>query len=274
MKKKLPLISCICITRNRPGMLSRIIECFEEQTYPNKELLVLYEDTDEMTKSWVSSIRSRPGIRFLEVFGSPKQTLGTLRNYAIEKSAGEYVCQWDDDDWYHFRRLEQQYDHIRVSGKSGVILKRWVIFDGVNCRGYISNSRLWEGSLLYRKGNVLKTGYSDLERGEDAEPIVRLRDMGQLAHIEDHPSLYIYNYHGCNSWNYDNWRTIFDYGLPLSKQDSIMLKYILDGKYTLVNASILLDEMVGYYFDKNRANKRIPFPLRYRGTSPDLYRPL
>ena len=51
----LPLISCICITRNRPGYLSKAIVCFKQQTYPNKELVILYEEDDLLTAAFFAA---------------------------------------------------------------------------------------------------------------------------------------------------------------------------------------------------------------------------
>ena len=42
------------------------------------------------------------------------QTLGELRNASVEAARGDIVCQWDDDDRYHPRRLELQFAAMRV----------------------------------------------------------------------------------------------------------------------------------------------------------------
>ncbi len=41
MKAVQPLISCICVTNKRPEMLTRAIQCFKRQTYPNKAFILL-----------------------------------------------------------------------------------------------------------------------------------------------------------------------------------------------------------------------------------------
>ena len=42
----LPLISCLCPTKNSIKIVEKAIKCFEEQIYPNKELiLVVNEDS-------------------------------------------------------------------------------------------------------------------------------------------------------------------------------------------------------------------------------------
>jgi glycosyltransferase involved in cell wall biosynthesis len=58
-------------------------------------------DTVKLTSS---NFDSR--VKFFVVKREPGRTLGSLRNLDIEMAQGEYVCQWDDDDWYHAGRIE------------------------------------------------------------------------------------------------------------------------------------------------------------------------
>src|SRR5579872_5490009 len=74
MNNNEPLISCLCITRKKPHMLSRAIRCFMEQSYSNKELVIVYESDDMATIELVKdpAIHCNPVIRVLEVNASPK----------------------------------------------------------------------------------------------------------------------------------------------------------------------------------------------------------
>ena len=49
-------ISCLCITQDRVLFLKRSIECFKNQSYKNKELLIFYIKTDKSTKEFSESI--------------------------------------------------------------------------------------------------------------------------------------------------------------------------------------------------------------------------
>ena len=44
MNAEAPLVTCVCLTRNRREFLPRAIECFLAQTYEPRELLVLNDD--------------------------------------------------------------------------------------------------------------------------------------------------------------------------------------------------------------------------------------
>lgn len=130
MTNKCPLISCVCVTHNRPNMLERVIKCFEYQTYNNKQLVIVYEELDKLTKAYIDSHTFSNNIKIIMISLSiPKLTLGELRNISIQKSDGEYICQWDDDDWYSCERLEIQLKYLLKMKKSASILLRWIIYD-------------------------------------------------------------------------------------------------------------------------------------------------
>jgi len=44
-----PVISCICVTRKKPALLERAVRCFLIQSYQQKELVIVYEDDDQVT---------------------------------------------------------------------------------------------------------------------------------------------------------------------------------------------------------------------------------
>ncbi|KAB2835022.1 MAG: hypothetical protein F9K51_00895, partial [Candidatus Dadabacteria bacterium] len=51
-----PLISCLCITRGRTKLLGRAVQSFRDQTYPNKELVLLYESGDAETAEYLKTL--------------------------------------------------------------------------------------------------------------------------------------------------------------------------------------------------------------------------
>ena len=74
MNNQLPLISCICVTREKPSLLKRAIDCFLAQTYPNKELVILYEDDDYATEELVGAgFPDNSSIRLSKVPAYPKK---------------------------------------------------------------------------------------------------------------------------------------------------------------------------------------------------------
>ena len=180
-------------------MLERSVRCFEQQTYPQRELIIVYDTDDTDTAAWVSPMAATRGIRGIQAGIGGTQTLGELRNLSISSARGEFIAQWDDDDWHAPERLERQLagllNHPRACG---CVLTRWLIHDGVTGLTYVSARRPWEGSLVARRATL--PPYPLLSRGEDTQVISAILRSGTLVSI-DHPTLYIYCYHGNNTWD-------------------------------------------------------------------------
>jgi glycosyltransferase involved in cell wall biosynthesis len=64
--------------------------------------------------------RGNASIRLCPVVESEYGSLGALRNYSVEMARGDIVVQWDDDDWYHKRRIEVQFQVICLPVFSGI----------------------------------------------------------------------------------------------------------------------------------------------------------
>ncbi len=225
----LPSISCLCVTRGKPAMLKRVIGCFREQQYSNKQLVVVYETDDRPTEELLrTEIRPDEPIRIVPVSAVPdKKTLGELRNLSIAAADGEYVCQWDDDDWYDPERLAIQVARMRSAGKEACILSRWVVFDATTGAAYLSNRRLWEGSILCRRETMLKNPYPRLPKGEDTTVIRQLYDRNMLEIIDNEPEIYVYTYHGGNTWEQGHFQQIFDRGTRLGADYEVQIRSLL-----------------------------------------------
>jgi len=241
-----PVISCICVTRKKPALLERAVRCFLIQSYQQKELVIVYEDDDQVTIDHIGNMElaARKEVVLVCVRSYPKVSLGELRNTGIKAARGEFICQWDDDDWYHIDRLVDQYNALTSSGRDGSILTQWLVFDSIRNKAYISNKRLWEGSVLCRKSVILSAPYEDKAIGEDTMTIDRLVSMDALHFMDDTPALYIYIYHGRNTWNFEHWNEIFECSMELSPKDSMDVADVLYGKYSLYKGTRLLDMVI------------------------------
>ena len=90
---EIPKITAVCPTYKRPVQLANIVQCFLDQDYKNKELVIL-DDAQQYPDGlagdgWrVHSMKER------------YPTLGDKRNASVELAQGEYIAVWDDDDAY------------------------------------------------------------------------------------------------------------------------------------------------------------------------------
>lgn len=260
MADQLPLISCLCVTRGKPAMLRRAIDCFVAQRYPRKELVLVYESDDDATHTLVQGLEAGPedGVVRVCVDVNPKRTLGELRNLAVHTARGEYFCQWDDDDWYHVERLRVQYDALVSSHRQACMLTNWIIYDERESQAYFSHFRLWEGSVLCRK-HVFGGGlqYPVESRSEDTHFTNNLVSRGYVYPLVS-AGLYIYTVHGANTWNRGHFESLFEIAQKLCPETSRLVGAILAGSYSTEDASALLrsERVLGEisYFSQNLAS--------------------
>lgn len=226
MTQSYPLISCICATNNRPEQLKTAISCFATQNYPNKELVISFPKNDLSTKAVIDSIRQDESLKIMLIERPVDESLGNARNNMIAKCLGDYVCIWDDDDWYHPSRLTYQFNSMQIVGQryQASVLSRILLYDATTKKAYQSFSYTWDGTILCRKEILLQNQYANANLGEDTHVITFLSGRKLLYRIEDAPFLYVYIYHGTNSWNYKHFKYFIDNSLLLDEEltDSII----------------------------------------------------
>jgi glycosyltransferase involved in cell wall biosynthesis len=213
------MISCLCVTRgDRPGLLSEAVSDFVRQTFPDRELVILH-DGDEAADARVAAIvAAHAGASIRVERAPPEQRLGGLRNIAIARARGEWICQWDDDDRYHPDRLRLQWEQARSEQADVNYLVdqlHWfradnsLFWDDWGDEPYPMN--VIQGTILARRD--VMPPYPDIGRGEDtlqthallreeasrAFRVSRLRGMGWC---------YIYRFHGGNAWDAVHHRAI------------------------------------------------------------------
>lgn len=100
----LPRVSCVMITANRKRFIRRSVDCFINQRYPNREL-VIFDSGGSPIKEELPAELTGPGrmIRYYHnYFGVGRErTVGQLRNAVNDVSNGDLIKHWDDDDWYN-----------------------------------------------------------------------------------------------------------------------------------------------------------------------------
>lgn len=225
MTPNYPLISCICVTNNRPELLQKAINCFESQIYPNKELVISYPKMDTSTRNVIKNHQDSD-LRILTIEREDEESLGNARNQAIIKCRGEYVCIWDDDDWYHSSRLSFQFNSMqeRGQGYQASILTRILLYDTTTKQVHLSFPYPWEGTILCRKVILLQNQYKNSNIAEDSHVVRFLSSRNLLFKIDHVPFLYVYVYHGNNTWNYKHFEAFLSKSELITGDDS---KHIL-----------------------------------------------
>lgn len=103
----LPLVSAIMVTGKTPArapFARAAIRSFQLQNWPNKELVIVNDSQQPL----FFQAELPPNVR--EVMAN-KQPLGELRNVGLAAAQGEWVMQWDDDDWSHPDRMSWMMEY-------------------------------------------------------------------------------------------------------------------------------------------------------------------
>ena len=209
------MISCLTVTREaRFASLERAVADFVRQTWAERELVIVH-DGDEAFGAKLGTLAASHQAAAITVRREPQgQTLGELRNASVEAARGDIVCQWDDDDRYHPRRLELQFAAMRVENSEFCFLTdqlhlfaadRTMYWDDWNLEVHPLN--LVQGTLLGSKAALGR--YPPLARGEDTPLILDLLRRGRrITRLREHGYLYVYVFDGKNAWGYDHHATI------------------------------------------------------------------
>lgn len=102
-------ITCVCVTKDRYKLLTKSIASYCNQTYTNKNMLIVSQSLPEvnrMVKKHIVDL-GRKDISLIEV--NRDMSLGDMRTCGTYEASGDIVCQWDDDDFSHPKRLSTQY---------------------------------------------------------------------------------------------------------------------------------------------------------------------
>ncbi len=195
-----PLVSCLMVTRDRPELARRALHCFAQQTWANKELVIVDDGaTDYVSLVYDLTVQGLQ-VRYEQIESRPDVRLGGLRNLTLELARGAWCIQWDDDEWYHPQRIEHQ---MKASeGVAGVAL-RWTLMHVESARLGILDYRAdtgvaTPGTILHHRDAAR---YPNLARGEDAAFLREVRRVGGLRVLgREYSHLFVRCFHGANTW--------------------------------------------------------------------------
>jgi glycosyltransferase involved in cell wall biosynthesis len=192
-----PLVSCIMPTRNRARFVPQAIAYFLRQDYANRELVIV-DDGDPSVESLVPSDARISYHRLPH-----RMPLGSKRNFACERSRGELIAHWDDDDWIGSHRLSEQRAQLDaapadVCGAAELLYYR---LDAGEAWRYEhrADGRPWlaGGTLFYRRTAWERHRFPELDAGEDAAFVWQQSAERVSSHSAD--SFYVAVLHAGNT---------------------------------------------------------------------------
>lgn len=187
------------VTANRKKLAQRAIQCFLKQTYPNKELVII-DDGEEDYSILLTDIPKRD-VTYLKLEKNADAVLGKLRNIALETAKGDFLIQWDDDDWYHPDRIQIQADYLQQGYDACCLSSSLMHLDDPEYLNLPFIGKLPDGipgSIMHRRNDQIR--YPEYKKAEDT---VYLKDWMKLGYgklPEEYAYLFIRCYHGTNTW--------------------------------------------------------------------------
>jgi len=117
-----PKISVIVPTRERPEHLRAILKIYDDQTWANKELVIL-DDSDVPNQKFEEQIANRNDIYYRH--SQNRLSIGTKRNQLVEMSNSDLIAHFDDDDYYSPSYLQCMHDMLHAHNADLVKLAGW-----------------------------------------------------------------------------------------------------------------------------------------------------
>jgi len=200
-----PLVSCVMVTANRPKFVPQAVRLFQQQDYPNLELLVVDDGADPVDHVLPANEQRIHYVRL-----TSRHSIGEKRNIGCQLAQGEIIATWDDDDWYAPERISRQIQPI-VTNESDISglqvgdvldLNEWALSScDVAKYSHWTSSPFHDGTLVFRKAIWEKlTKYRKRNIAEDAFFRMDATQKGARLSTLPNRGSFVYVRHGRNSW--------------------------------------------------------------------------
>lgn len=142
-----PLVTCIITTHNRLHDLKRAVDTVLNQTYPNIELIVVDDYSNDGTREWLMNL-DIPNLNFVR----NKKSLGgnKSRNIGLHLSNGSYIAFLDDDDEWKIDKITKQFEEFMTSPNIGLVYTGFNKIVNGKKRGQNIPDDLFKGNLEYK----------------------------------------------------------------------------------------------------------------------------
>ncbi len=187
-----PKISIVIACFNDPDVV-KAVNSASLQTYPNKEIIVIDDGSNGETKNAIKIVEKHIDILI------PQQNYGQsiARNNGIKKANGDYILNWDSDDFFEPSFCEKAIKHFQEDENIKIVScyaqrfnEKGKIDDFIPKGGDISSflfSNAALGSAMFLKKDWLECGgYEEklpILGFEDWELYIQLLKKGGYAYI-------------------------------------------------------------------------------------------
>ena len=131
----LPLVSICIPTYNQPRFFEMALQSALNQTYPNIEIIVGDDSTNEDTKNMIQPyLKEHKNIKYFYHGGPLGKNGGNNINFVLNKSAGKYINLLFHDDYIFPEKISRmmQYFSMDLEKKINLIVSARVLIDDKN----------------------------------------------------------------------------------------------------------------------------------------------
>ena len=209
-KQIIPKVSVVTIT-NRTQFFDKLFSNFNQQTHPNKNLiLVLHGDEAD----WKSKLKGFELPKDTKVLNAPSDwTLGKCTALGFDNANGDFIAKMDDDDWYGPNYLADgimpfSYTDAMLVGKNSVYLyhqghnKLFLKNPGKSYR-YIPF--VYGPTFIFRKKALEILSFADKQTGEDTDILRQAKENNLMIYSTD-PFNFVMNRRndGTHTWQVED----------------------------------------------------------------------
>lgn len=206
-------------TASRARFHPQLWQCFLDQTWPDKELVVV-ETYDRAPSSFFQRIAAQDKrLKYIAIKRPEGEDLsvGAKRNLTVLLASGQYCVNFDDDDLYADRYVERMVGEMKKKSLVACTLSGWYNFFESRCTAGYSAPDCWDpedqkemDEILYGYGfsyahlrvMAMFFPYPNLRFAEDAPFMLKLREkMGhaRVGLLEDTEGLCLHIVHSTSS---------------------------------------------------------------------------
>lgn len=114
-----PKVSIILPTYNRAGLIMETIESVRHQTYPNWELIIVDDGSDDNTEQIIAQVQDNR----IQLYKAGRiGIVGKIKNIGMGMSNGELIAFIDSDDLWANTKLEKQIAALQQYPEAGFSL--------------------------------------------------------------------------------------------------------------------------------------------------------
>ena len=244
VEHKGPFFSVVIPTRNRPSLFCEALSSVLQQSFSDKEVIVVCDCIDDEMQEKYRQLESEyPAVTF---YFLPHRLRGIgpgySRNYGAEQAKGQYLCFLDDDD-YWCDKSHLEVAHQSLSLEPGTVDIYLTNQDAYLPNGDKLNENIWLSSLTSYLGDTAPNQFGAY-RIKSLDPLIK---CGGFAHIN------------CSIYCNDFFKQIggIDENLIYEEDRDLFLRAIDSARAILFNPKVISHHRIPDRSKKHNASTQI-----------------